>query len=161
MDWKKKKNIVIGFVIGVILICSFVLIMKFTKYGDYIGSQFHGNEFLLHEILLSRFILLIATLERKNIKIEKEYFNVYYVIQIITFILSLCSRFLPVADRIIWLFYVQNIFLVPIIIKNIKSIDRKAFVFLAVIVIMSINVYAQAVLTDSYSIIPYQTIFDK
>lgn len=161
MDWKKKRNIMTAFLIGIVLIIGFALIMKFTKYGAYIGSQFQGNEFLLHEILLSGFILLIATVERKNIQTEKEYFNIYYVIQIVTFILSLCSRFLPVADRIIWLFYVQNIFLVPIIIKNIKSIDRKALVFLAMISIMSINVYAQAVLTDSYSIVPYQTIFDK
>ena len=123
--------------------------------------QFQGNQFLWHEIILSSTILTLATIERKHITIKKEYFNIYYILQIITFVVAICSRILPVADRIVWLFYIQNIFLVPIIIKNIKQIDKKVFISLILIIIMSISVYAQVIMTDSYNIIPYQTIFQK
>ena len=161
MDWKKKKNIILLVLIPVAGILLYILILKYTKYGNYIGSQFQGNQFLWHEIILSGTILILATIERKHITINKEYFNIYYILQIITFIVAICSRILPVADRIVWLFYIQNIFLVPIIIKNIKQIDKKVFILLILIIIMTISVYAQVIMTDSYNIIPYQTIFQK
>lgn len=161
IDWRKKKNAIIAFLIPLLAIVSYTIVVKFTKYGVYLEDSFRSNNLLLHEVILSGFILFIATLERKNIEIGKEYFDVYYVLQVITFIIAIFSKFLPLADRIVWLFYIQNIFLVPIIMKNIKSVSKKTLLIIFVFIIMSINIYAQAVLTDSYSIIPYQTIFDR
>ena len=161
LDWKKKKNAIMLILIPIVGMILYIVVMNNTKYGNYIGSQYQGNQFLWHEIILSGTVLVLATIERKNITVNKEYFNIYYILQIITFIAAICSRFLPVADRIVWLFYMQNIFLIPIIIKNIKHLDKKLLVLIALIAIMSINVYAQVILTDSYNIIPYKTIFQK
>ena len=161
IDWSKRKNAVLLFIAPVVGILVYLLIIKYTKYGNYIGSQYQGNQLLWHEIILSGAILVLATIERKHITINKEYFNVYYILQIITFIVAICSIILPAADRIVWLFYLQNIFLIPIIIKNIKQVDKKVLVLLLLLIILCVNVYAQAVVTDSYNIIPYKTIFQK
>lgn len=161
IDWKKKKNTILLVLIPIAGILFYIIILKYTKYGNYIGSQFQGNQFLWHEIMLSGTILGLATIEQKHITINREYFNIYYILQIITFIVSIFSKILPVADRIVWLFYMQNIFLIPIIIKNIKPINKKILISLILIIIMSISVYAQVIMTDSYSIIPYKTIFQK
>ena len=111
IDWSKRKNAVLLFIAPVVGILVYLLIIKYTKYGNYIGSQYQGNQLLWHEIILSGAILVLATIERKHITINKEYFNVYYILQIITFIVAICSIILPAADRIVWLFYLQNIFL--------------------------------------------------
>lgn len=161
IDWRKKKNLIIAFMVPICAMIAYFIVLKYTKYGNYIDSQFQGNSFLWHEIILSGIVLLLSILERKNISVGKEYFDIYFILQIITFIASICSRFLPVADRIVWLFYIQNIFLIPIIIKNIKSIDQRALITLILIIIMSISVYAQVIVTDSYNIVPYNTIFNK
>lgn len=161
INWKKKKNILIMALIPIVGVALYIIVTKFTKYGNYIGSQYQGNQFLWHEIILSGSILMLATIEKNNIIYNKEYFKIYYIIQIITFIAAICSRFLPVADRIVWLFYVQNIFFIPIIIKNIKQFDQKLFILIILIILMSISVYAQVIMTDSYNIIPYKTIFQK
>lgn len=161
IDWRKKKNTIVAFLIPLLAIMLYALIVKFTKYGVYLEASFRSNNLLLHEIMLSGVILLIATVERKNIEVGKEYFNIYYILQVITFIIAICSKFLPLADRIVWLFYIQNIFLVPIIMKNVKSVSKKTLLIIFILTVMSINIYAQAVLTDSYSIIPYHTIFSQ
>lgn len=161
INWKRKQNAIILALIPVVAITLYIFVAKFTKYGVYIENSIESNNLLLHEILLSGFILVVATLEKKHIEIEKEYFHIYYVLQVITFVIAICSKFLPLSDRIVWLFYIQNIFLIPIIIKNSKSTSKKILLILIALLIMSINIYAQTVITDSYSIIPYQTIFDR
>lgn len=161
INWKKKQNAIILALIPVIAVTLYIFVAKFTKYGAYIESGIESNNLLLHEILLGGFILFIATIEKKHVEIEKEYFHIYYVLQVITFVIAICSKFLPLSDRIVWLFYIQNIVFIPLIIKNVKSIAKKILLILIALSIMSINIYAQAVMTDSYSIIPYQTIFDR
>lgn len=161
INWKKKKNVILVVLLPIMALITYFIVVRYTKYGNYIGSQFQSNEFLIHEIILSGVVLLLATLQFKNVRVEKEYFYVYYLLQVITFIVALCSKFLPVADRLVWLFYVQNIFFIPIIIRNIRQVSQRAFVTLCLIIIMFINVYAQVGITDSYNIIPYQTIFEK
>lgn len=161
IDWKKKKNIVLLVLLPILGLGLYFIVMKYTKYGNYIGSKFHSNEFLIHEIILSGVVLLLATLQIKNVKVEKEYFYVYYVLQIITFITAIFSKILPVADRLVWMVYGQNIFFIPLIVRNVKEISQRALITVCLIIIMFISVYAQVGITDSYNIIPYQTIFEK
>ena len=161
VDWKKKRNLVIMVLLPILFIGLYLIVMKYTKYGNYLGSKFHNNEFLVHEIILSGTVLVLATLQIRKVSIEREYFYVYYILQIITFIVAILSKILPVADRLVWMVYAQNIFFIPLIVRNIKEINQKALITMCLIIIMSISVYAQAGITDSYSIIPYQTIFEK
>lgn len=161
IDWKKKKNSVILILLIIFAIPAYFLVMKYTKYGKYIGSVYQGNQFLWHELIISGVVLLIATLQRKHVKIEKEYFDTYYILQIITFILSILSRFLPTADRIIWLFYGQNILFIPLIIRNLKKIEQRMFLAICLTIMMSVTVYCQTMIKDSFNIIPYKTIFEK
>lgn len=161
IDWKKKKNSVILIILIILTIPAYFLVMKYTKYGKYIGSVYQGNQFLLHELIISGVILFIATFQRKHVKIEKEYFDTYYILQIVTFILSILSRFLPSADRIIWLFYGQNILFIPLIIRNVKKVNQRMFLALGLIVMLFITVYCQTIVKDSFDVIPYKTIFEK
>ena len=161
IDWNKKKNIVFATILPIFAIIIYLVVLKYTKYGGYINSIQNDNSFLIHEIILSGIILFLALLEKKNVVIEKEYFDTYFIMQILTFITSVCSRFLPVADRIVWLLYIQNIFFVPIIIRNIKKSSQRIVVTVFFIMLMFTSVYMQTEISDSYNIIPYKTIFQK
>lgn len=161
IDWKKKKNIVFATILPIFAIIIYFVVLKYTKYGGYINSIQNDNSFLIHEIILSGTILFLALLEKKNVVIEKGYFDTYFIMQILTFIISICSRFLPVADRIVWLLYIQNIFFVPIIIRNIKKSSQRIIVTVCLIMLMFTGAYMQTEISDSYNIIPYKTIFQK
>ena len=108
-DWKKKKNIVVLILLIILAIPSYFFVINHTKY---IIRYFMGNfeiKFKGIEIVLSGVILFIATLEKKHVEVEKEYFNIYYILGIINFALALFSGFLPAAERVVWLFIGQNI----------------------------------------------------
>lgn len=161
IDWKKKKNILLTIILPIFAIIIYFAVLKYTKYGGYINSIYNDNNFLIHEIILSGTILFLAIMEKKNVVIEKEYFDTYFPMQILIFIVSVCSKFLPVADRIVWLLYIQYIFFIPIIIKNIKKSSQRILVTICLIMLMFTSVYMQTEISDSYNIIPYKTIFQK
>lgn len=161
VNWKKRKNMMFFVIFPVLSIIAIFFIFNFTKYGNYINSKFDLNEFLIHEIILSSIVLVLSVFKRKELKKQSEYFNIYFILQLITFGTAILSKFIPVADRIVWYFYLQNIFFIPLLIKNIKNINLKALIVMFLFVVLFINVYMQTVFGDSYSIIPYNTIFNK
>mgnify|MGYP002708135811 CR=1 FL=1 len=161
INWKKRKNMFLFVIFPILAIIAIFIIINFTKYGNYINSKFDLNEFLIHEIILSSIVLMLAIVEKKELKKQSEYFDIYFILQLITFGTAILSKFIPVADRIIWYFYLQNIFFIPLLIKNIKSINLKALIVMILFIVLFINVYMQTVFGDSYSIIPYNTIFNK
>ena len=163
IDWKKRKNMAILILLIILAIPAYFFVMNHTKYVKYLtaGSIYHQNKFLIIEIILSGVILFLATLEKKHVEVEKEYFYIYYILQIITFALALFSKFLPVADRLVWLFFGQNILFIPLIIKNVKKAEQKMLLTICLIIMMSITVYCQTMVKDSFDVIPYKTIFEK
>lgn len=161
MNWKKTFNFLLLVLMPILVMVGYWVIMNYTKYGNYIGTKFDGQNFLIHEIILGGFVLFIATIQKKSVKYEKEYYHIYYVLQIITFCFAIGSKVLPVADRLVWTFYTQNIMFIPLIIKNLKNIQEKALIIFIILIITSITIIAQSVIGDSYSIIPYTTIFQN
>ena len=133
-------------------------IIKGTKYINYFGSQFDGNEFLITEIIINSLILLFGVLNYK--KKNDEYYYIYFNMQVIAFVLSIFSKYIPVVDRIIWFFSVQQIFFIPLILRNYKR-EKKLITGTVILTYLTIVVMMQTLLTDSYSILPYNTIFNK
>ena len=161
IDFSKGHNKLLIVFSPAIIIIGQKIILKIidgTKYASYFGSRFDGNEFLLTEIVINSIILLFAIINYK--KNNDRYYYIYFNMQLIAFIISIFSKFIPVVDRIIWFFSVQQIFFIPLILKNYKR-EEKLIVGYTIFVALVGVVIMQTILSDSYSVLPYQTIFNK
>lgn len=161
IDFTKSHNKFLIILSPAIILLGQKILLKFiegTKYINYFGSKFDGSDFLFTEIIINILVLMygIANYKKKN----DEYFYIYFNMQIIACIISILSKFIPVADRIIWYFSIQNILFIPLILKNYKR-EHKLIHSTIIFLSLGIIVIMQTLLTDSYSILPYNTIFNK
>lgn len=155
-DFSKKNNIIKMMTLLFLGIISYAFILKFTKYGMYVGSKFDSNNFMIHEFLLS-FSLLFCSLFVKKKSKDYEY-RIFYNLTLVYFVLSSLSFILPTSDRICWLFYIHVIAFIPLLINKTRGVE-KVFISVILFSILSTSFYMQTVVGDSYSVLPYMTIF--
>lgn len=161
LDYKKRKNVICILIWIILLFAGYSFMMLKTKYVYYIGSKYDDKQLLIHEVLLGFCVAFFAFLEYKNNNVDKEYYKIYFILNLIYFIVALMSPLLPVADRLCWLFYIANILFIPMILKNAKKKSDSAIIFLILFLLMGMTLFAQTIMGDSYSVIPYKTIFRK
>lgn len=161
INFKKKKSYALILIYGLMVAVAFFLIMKYTKYGKYVNSKFNGHQLLIHELILETVLLFMCFYNKKNINFNEGYEKIYLMFLLISFIVSSLSFVIPVADRITWYFYLTDIFLIPILINKTKNRKEKMLFLVVLFTITSITIYMQTAIGDSYSILPYKTIFNK
>lgn len=161
INFKKKKSYALILIYGLMVAVAFFLIMKYTKYGKYVNSKFNGHQLLIHELILETVLLFMCFYNKKNINFNEGYEKIYLMFLLISFIVSSLAFVIPVADRITWYFYLTDIFLIPILINKTKNRKEKMLFLVVLFTITSITIYMQTAIGDSYSILPYKTIFNK
>lgn len=145
--------------IGIIGIYCFV---SSTKYANYFTSMF-GNDgsFIVSEIIIPILIIAIRNLfinqDSKNTGME----NIFFNMSIVCLIISLMSSVLPLGDRMIWYFSMHNMFYVPYLISNIKKQNLRLIIAFVIVVCFTIVCGMQTIWKDSYSIVPYHSIFEQ
>lgn len=161
-DFKKKRNIVMLICVIPILLVLLIIFLYNTKYMVYIKSNFANDGTLLYsELLISAILVFSAIMASKNVDKENSMHTIFFNMEMIVFILSLFTGIIPVADRIIWYFTMQNIYFIPLILNSIKNKKNKLTIGFMIYASLTLVFLAQTVLGDSYAILPYHSIFTQ
>lgn len=162
LDFSKRKNLQWFFVTVPIFLMGIFLLSVISKFSKYFSSMF-GNDgtFLIGEMIIS--ITILLTYVFVGTKTNKyKYTDVFMKINIIGFLVLLISPLLPTPDRIYWYFYIQNIFLIPNLLK-INFSDRKnrfifsSLIYGSILLIFIIQTFSNG---DGFSVFPYQDVIN-
>lgn len=159
-DISKKKNLFLLILLSPVLLMLAIFFIKNTKYVKYFTTMFGNDGALAYsEVFIALTILLICIPVYHVIKKDKVK-TIFFNLQLITFIVSLFSIFLPNADRTIWFFSINNIFFIPSLLSCYHDKKLKLIATMVIYLFLSIVFVNQNVLTDSNSIKPYHNILE-
>ena len=108
-------------------------------------------------ILVQAAILIVASIGYKK---NDEKYRIYYLLQLITFIVVALGNSVPLINRIKWIFSYQSIILLPIAINNCEKRSGQ-LLKLGTGVAFAIYFYLIITVSHSYGVLPYRSIFDK
>lgn len=154
----KKYAFFSTIIVPILIVISYIFITQ-TKYVKYFSSMF-GNDGTIYysELLITSILVTFGLFTYKKIK-NDNILQCMFNMEFIALILSLLSFALPTGDRIIWLFSTVNLFYIPRLFdlcnKNRTKLFSKILVYLTLILVF----FMQSVYTDSYSVLPYQNIW--
>ena len=160
VDFKKLLSNV-GLLLGIVAVLAVLVVFLVNSgYLAYFYSMF-GNDgsMAVSELCICVLILTLGGLNYAKL-VESKQNILFYNLEIIGLIACLASPFIPTPDRIIWYFVaVPSIFLIPQIINkyNRKLLLIPAFM---IYLFLGIVVYNQAIATDSYDIVPYESVLN-
>ncbi|MBR1801895.1 EpsG family protein [Candidatus Saccharibacteria bacterium] len=158
LNLRKKKDYIKFAALFTLVILAIGAIVNTTGYLKYFDLMFgNDGEIVVSELFISIAIILFYLISKRNVEDSE----VFFKMEIIVFIVALLSAFLPTTDRIIWYFSIQNIFLIPRIIDAYKDIRLKLIVTSVLYVFMGVVVYNQAIRSDSYNVIPYDSVYSQ
>lgn len=125
-------------------------------YSQYFNSKFNTGEFEIWFFLINLGVLLLFSLfsNWRDINFQK-----YYWIQLISFITTTLSSFIPLANRITWYFMFVQIISVPFVLKQIRNKKTKSIVTLCVCVAYFMVAYIGIGIQGSHNAVPYRWIF--
>ncbi|OUP73234.1 hypothetical protein B5F09_11710 [Erysipelatoclostridium sp. An173] len=164
----KKIIFFMTFLILSIIIFNLDNILSGTNYGRYFGS-YYDNQLQLSVILntIVRIIICIPIFyiyQLKKIKLNK-YRSLFYMLFFMLFF-QICTLFSSVFGRITTYFFTGIIYLLPIIVYQIKIIVNNKIVnkMILILIIMLLIPYHYVYFnlqSESMGINPYISIFDK
>lgn len=157
-----KKNILLLLLLVPCLFGTLFIFAMKTKYINYFTSMF-GNDggIVFSELLIATIVLLIRNfLVNKNAR-WNNMDTIFFNTNLISFTISLMTFILPLGDRMIWYFSMTNIFYIPYLIKNIDNRNIRFVAGITIISCLLLVCILQTFWKDSYSILPYQTIFNN
>lgn len=127
-------------------------------YSGYFASSFNTGQFEVWFFLINGCVLGLATFFYPKGKNDFKY-QCYYWMQMIAFITTALSSFIPLANRITWYFMFIQIISMPYFLKAIPHVNLKKFVTLSVIVSYFCVVFIGIGIQGSHGAVPYQSIF--
>ena len=139
------------------IISSLLLkIIGLTKYSWYLDSTYKAERTGFIMILINFMILVFALIFNKDKKND-----IYIKIQWFAVLSMAFIGKIPVAHRLLWVFGLPGIILIPNIISSRNS-KRERFVLTLIISILYIVYFIYTVgIKNSNSVLPYRTIFNK
>lgn len=155
---KKTRFLIIGisYIISPFIGEIFRTIISYTQYGWYLGSKFDIGEDNILLGLINIYTLLIGLFLCKE---KKDYESSLYLnLQTIPVIIWGCSKFLPAATRIIFLFFYSNVITVPYFFYQHKNNKNKTILLCVTISFYFVFWLYTIIWIDSLNIVPYQSI---
>lgn len=155
-NFKMIIILVVEYVSSGLLTRIILRFLLFTKYAWYLNSNYTARREGIILILMNFLILglsMFYNCDREN--------DIFIKIQWIAVMMTSFIGLLPVANRIVWIFGLPSIILVPNIVACQKSKITK-FVLNYIIIILYIIYFIYTVgINNSNSVLPYQTIFSR
>ena len=160
LDFKKifsNKKVLVGMIIILVILIIFIIRSGYLAYFD----TMFGNDssIAISELLICLLLLILGGINYHKLIKEKQNI-VFYNLQILAFVACLASPFIPTPDRIIWYFAtVSSIFLIPQIIDCYGKTMSLIPIFM-IYLFLGVVVFNQVIASDSYNIIPYQSVIE-
>lgn len=160
-NFKTKKNLALSLLMIPIVLTGLLIFVSNTKYSNYFVSMF-GNDgsIVISELLISSVIVATGFYLYKKVKINDTILCLFNM-ELMAFCLSLISFLLPVGDRIIWIFSIVNLFLIPELLRLIEKRKIRLFMSVVIYAVLLLVFFMQTVYGDSYSVLPYYTIWQQ
>ena len=140
-------------------------LIGFTKYSVYINSIYDTSEKGYIMPLINLAIILLAYYYKSIGKKDKDWDDTSYTlllnIQIIAAFFSLCLGLFPLASRLFFSFFYNQIFLIPLIITQEKKQNVRLILEFITVVLYSVYFIYTVGIQNSNTVLPYQTIFDR
>lgn len=156
---KEKKVIFALIVTSPIIIVSLFLFISSTKYSNYFVSMFGNDGSICISELLISFTILALSISKYDIIKKDDRMLILFNLQLLTFITCLLSAFLPTADRIIWYFSANSLFLIPSLL-NLYKRQKYRFIYSLIIIGALTSVFVIQMNDDSYAVLPYNNIIE-
>ncbi len=139
------------------LISEFLLkIIGTTKYAWYLDSLYKAERSGMIMILINFLILLFAILFNKDKKNE-----IYIKIQWLAVLSMAFIGKIPVAHRLLWVFGMPGVILIPNVIASRKNKKERALLTFVIALIYIIYFIYTIGVKNSNNVLPYRTIFDR
>lgn len=134
-------------------------VISLTSYAGYIGSVFDtkeaGNVIMAMNVIVLLFSLLIPYLEKTEM--DKKYRLLVWC-QMIATIVAILSGYIPLSQRIRWIFSLSSIVLLPLAVQKISSPQLRLLVQAAVVVLYVVYIYITIGLWNGNNVVPYQCV---
>ena len=131
-------------------------VVSITKYSWYLESTYKAEKTGFIMILINFMILLFALIFNKNKKND-----IYIKIQWFAVLSMAFIGKVPVAHRLMWVFGLPGIILIPNVISS-RTSKKERFILTLVITILYIIYFVYTIgVKNSNSVLPYRTIFNK
>lgn len=160
-NFKFKNNMFFALITIPLIILLGIVFISNTKYANYFNTMF-GNDGSIYysELLITSVLVFFGILLYKKIKMDDVMLCMFNM-ELIAFIMSVISFLLPTGDRIIWLFSIVNLFYIPKLISYVEKRKLKVLVSTIIYSILLLIFIMQSVYVDSYSVLPYQHIWQS
>ena len=163
MNFKKKKSIFLLTMTLPIIVVILYLFLNGSSYMNYFNNMFGNDGTLVYsELIICVSILFSIFIGKNKYDDTNKMYKIFFNMELLVLLFSLLSFLLPTVDRIIWYLSVQNIFLIPLILENIsRNRDRLVSGVLIFVSLLIVFLNQTVIKSDSYAILPYNSIFNK
>lgn len=159
MHWDNKKIImavISSYILSEVLSKILFQFIAITKYSWYLDSAYQAERAGVVMITINILILIFSMLLNSNKKND-----IYIKLQCLAVISTTFIGKIPIAHRLLWIFGLPGIILVPNIIAGRK--DKKVKLLLTVLIGIVYAVYFVYTIgvKNSNTVLPYKTIFSR
>ena len=131
-------------------------LIEFTKYSKYLTSVYADREQGYISLLIGVLVLVFASVYYD--KNDKTY-QLYYKLQIIGVWISLLIPYVPLINRVRWMFGLPIIILIPKTISKITDQEIRVLITYLIVILYAIYCGYNLIVYNTNQVLPYQTIF--
>jgi len=166
--YKIKINPKIAITSIIIVIITMPLLDKIFEYiiSNFVGgyawyyNKNDSNITLLTSTIIINFVITIIQIIYYKQNKDDTLYNMYFKIQLIILIISLCSGILPMTRRLILVPSFLQILTIPYITKSEKNRKVSLMINLIIISLLCFYTIRQITVQEIHCVLPYQSIFD-